>query len=276
MKPQTERTALPRLQFALLAAMVGIAPMPVLAAANEASGAPVATVNGRSIPQARFEHVLRERLAQGQQDSPELRSFLKQSLINLEVLAQESVARGLDKNPEVQLAIDLARQQILANVYQVELLRKNQPGDAALKSEYEKIKAQMGDKEYRARHILLKTEDEAKEALAQLAKGGKFETIASERSLDTGSKANGGDLNWAPAGRYVKPFADALVKLKKGETTRAAVQTQFGWHIIQLQDERPLKVPSFDESKGQLVQMMNQQALQKAVTDLRAKAKVTE
>jgi len=241
-----------------------------------AAGAPVATVNGRPIPQARLEFVLRERLAQGQQDSPELRSFLKQSLINLEIQAQEAAARGLEKNPEVVLAIELARQNILASIYQSEFMRKNQPGDAALKSEYDKIKAQMGDKEYRARHILVKTEDEAKEALAQLAKGGKFETIASERSLDTGSKANGGDLNWAPAGRYVKPFADALVKLKKGETTRAPVQTQFGWHIIQLQDERALKVPSFDESKGQLVQMMNQQALQKAVADLRAKAKVTE
>lgn len=241
-----------------------------------ANGQTIATVNGKAIPQARLEFLLRERLAQGQQDSPELRTFLKQSLINLEIQSQESVKRGLDKSAEVQLALELARQNILASVYQSDFVRKNQPNDAALKTEYERIKTQMGDKEYRARHILVKTEDEAKEALGQLGKGNKFEAIASEKSLDTGSKANGGDLNWAPAGRYVKPFADALTKLKKGETTKAPVQTQYGWHIIQLQDERPLKVPTFDESKGQLVQMMSQQALQKAVGELRSKAKITE
>jgi peptidyl-prolyl cis-trans isomerase C len=239
-------------------------------------GGPIATVNGKAIPQSRLELLVKERIAQGQQDTPELRSFLKQELINREVLLQESLKRGLDKNPEVVMQLDMMRQGVLVAAFLQDHLRKNKPSDASLKSEYDRIKAQQGDKEYRARHILVKTEEEAKDTLAQLAKGGKFEALASERSIDTGSKANGGDLNWAPPGRYVKPFADALTKLKKGETTKAPVQTQFGWHIIQLQDERAMKVPTFDEAKGQLVQMMSQQALQKMVADLRSKAKITE
>jgi peptidyl-prolyl cis-trans isomerase C len=245
-------------------------------AAAPAPNGTIATVNGKPISQAKLELLVHERVAQGQQDSPELRSYLKQELINREVLQQESVKRGLDKNEQVMLQLDMVRQGVLVAAVQQDYLHKNQPNEAALKSEYERIKAQQGDKEYRARHILVKTEEEAKDALAQLAKGVKFETIASEKSLDTGSKANGGDLNWAPPGRYVKPFAEALTKLKKGETTKTPVQTQFGWHVIQLQDERPLKVPSFEEAKKQLVQMMSQQSLQKLVADLRSKAKITE
>jgi peptidyl-prolyl cis-trans isomerase C len=243
---------------------------------NQNQNETVATVNGKPISQAKLEIMVRERVAQGQQDSPELRSFLKQELINREVLYQESVKRGLDKNPDVALQLEILRQNLLVAALLQEQVRKNQPNEAALKTEYERIKAQQGDKEYRARHILVKTEEEAKDALAQLAKGGKFEAIASEKSIDNGSKGNGGDLNWAPAGRYVKPFAEALTKLKKGEVTKAPVQTQYGWHVIQLQDERPFKMPTFDELKGQLAQMMGRQTVEKVVADLRSKAKITE
>jgi peptidyl-prolyl cis-trans isomerase C len=260
-----------------LAALLFIAPVAAQekGAAQPADGV-IATVNGKAIPQNRLDILVRERVAQGQQDSPELRSFLKQELINREVIQQEAAKRGLDKHADVVLQLDMMRQGVLVAAFLQDHLRRNQPNDAALKTEYDRIKAQQGDKEYRARHILVKTEEEAKDTLAQLAKGAKFEALASERSLDTGSKGNGGDLNWAPSGRYVKPFADALTKLKKGETTKTAVQTQFGWHIIQLQEERAMKVPTFDEAKGQLVQMLSQQALQKVVADLRAKSKISE
>lgn len=266
-----------RLISAPLAALLFVAPV-----AAQEKGAPqpangvVATVNGKAIPQAKLEILVRERVAQGQQDSPELRSFLKQELINREVIQQESVKRGLDKNPDVVTQLEMMRQGVLVAAFLQDHLRRNKPNDTTLKTEYDRIKAQQGDKEYRARHILVKTEEEAKDTLAQLAKGAKFEALASERSLDTGSKGNGGDLNWAPPGRYVKPFAEALTKLKKGETTKTAVQTQFGWHIIQLQDERAMKIPTFDEAKGQLTQMLSQQALQKVVADLRSKAKISE
>ena len=273
------KTHFPLLLGVSLAAMLAAVPAPAPtkgAAAAPAQSETIATVNGKPISEAKLELLVRERVAQGQQDSPELRSFLKQELINREVIHQESVKRGLDKNPDVQLQLDMVRQGVLVAAFLQDHLKRNQPSEAALKSEYERIKSQQGDKEYRARHILVKTEEEAKEAIDQLAKGVKFETIAAEKSLDTGSKNNGGDLNWAPPGRYVKPFADALTHLKKGEITQTPVQTQFGWHVIQLQDERALKVPSFEEAKGRLVQMLSQQSLQKVVSDLRSKAKISE
>jgi peptidyl-prolyl cis-trans isomerase C len=248
------------------------------AAASPGSGAngTVATVNGKPISQAKLEMLVRERVSQGQKDSPELRSFLKQELINREVIMQEALKRGLDKQPEVTAQLDIVRQGVLVAAFLQDHLRTNRPSDSALKEEYERIKARQGEKEYRARHILVKTEQEAKDTVTQLANGAKFETLASERSLDTGSKGNGGDLDWAPPGRYVQPFAEALTKLKKGETTKTPVQTRFGWHVIQLQDERPLKMPSYDDSRKRLVQMLSQQSLQKVVAELRSKAKITE
>jgi len=269
--------------YRLIAAPLAAMMLSVPAVAQDKGAAPaapaagtVATVNGKAIPQARLDMAVRSRVAQGQPDSPELRNALKQELITREVMHQEALKRGLDKNAEVLSQVEFLKQEVLIQAVLQDYAKKNQPTDAVLRAEYDKIKAQQGDKEYRARHILLKTEDEAKDTLAQLTKGAKFEALASERSLDTGSKTNGGDLNFAPPARYVKPFADALTKLKKGETTKIPVQTQFGWHIIQLTDERAMKVPTFEEAKDRLAQMLAQQSLQKVVADLRSKAKIIE
>jgi peptidyl-prolyl cis-trans isomerase C len=267
--------------YRLIAVPLAVLMLSVPAAAQDKGAAPaaagtVATVNGKAIPQSRLDMAVRARVAQGQPDSPELRAALKQELITREVVHQEALKRGLDKNPEVLQQVEVLKQEVLIQALLQDYARKNHPTEAVLRAEYDKIKAQQGDKEYRARHILVKTEEEAKDTLAQLAKGAKFETLASERSLDTGSKANGGDLNFAPPARYVKPFAEALTKLKKGETTKTPVQTQFGWHIIQLTDERAMKVPTFEEAKDRLAQMMAQQSLQKVVAELRAKSKITE
>jgi len=245
-------------------------------AAKPPAGGAVATVNGAAIPQSRLELFVRQAIAQGQADSPELRNAVKQELIAREIVVQEALKKGLDKSPDFTAQLDMLRQQLLLQLYQQDFPRTHQPAAAAMRGEYDKLKAQQGDKEYRARHILVKTEEEAKEVLGQLSKGGKFEQIASEKSLDTGSKASGGDLNWAAPGNYVKPFSDALTKLKKGETTRTPVQTQFGWHVIQLTDERALKMPSYDELKPRIAQAMTQQSLQKAIQDLRTKAKIVE
>jgi peptidyl-prolyl cis-trans isomerase C len=143
-----------------------------------------------------------------------------------------------------------------------------------MKKEYEKVKAQSGGKEYKARHILVETEDEAKQIIGQLKKGGNFEKIAADKSKDSGSKAKGGDLDWSPANRYVPQFSQALTKLKKGQTTDAPVQTQFGWHVIRLDDERVAKFPSFEVAKPQIEKQMQQQAINKLIADVRAKAKV--
>jgi peptidyl-prolyl cis-trans isomerase C len=148
--------------------------------------------------------------------------------------------------------------------------KANPISDAALHKEYDTIKSQLGDKEYKVRHILVDKEDEAKEIIASLQKGEKFEKLA-ERSKDPGSKANGGDLDWNAPANFVKPFSDAMVKLEKGKFTATPVQTQFGWHVIKLDDTREAKVPSFDEVKPQLTQRLQGQHLDEYFRDLRSK-----
>ena len=236
--------------------------------------AQAARVNGVAIPQARLDALVKGNTQPGQPESPEMRARLKDILINLELVTQEAQKMGLERNPEVAQQLEVTRQQILQQAYLQEYMKKNPVSDAEMKKEYDRVKAQAGDKEYKVRHILVETEDEAKQIIAQLKKGGNFEKIAADKSKDTGSKTRGGDLDWSPAGRYVPPFAQAITKLKKGQTTDTPVQTQFGWHVIRLDDERASKFPSFEEAKPAIQQQMQQQLAQKAINDLRAKAKI--
>lgn len=255
----------------LLAALLG-------ATAAHAQNAP-AKVNGVTIPQQRVDFFVKNLVAQGQADTPELRSRVRELLINRELLSQEAARRGLDKTLEVRMQMDLTRQDILANSLMREVMRGAATvNEDAVRKEYEQLKAQLGTREFRARHILVEKEDEAKDIIAQIKKGASFEKLAAERSKDPGSKVRGGDLDWSPAGQYVKPFADALNRLKKGQMTDSPVQTNFGWHVIRVEDERPAKVPSFDQVKGNLQQQMQQQAqkqvFEKTISELRAKAKI--
>ena len=243
----------------------------VVAADIQAQGA---RVNGREISASRIDAVVKSQLAQGQPDSPELRARVRDELINREIVAQEAQKRGLDKQQEVTTRIDLARQEILVSAYLNDYLKTNPITEDAMKKEFERVKTQLPAKEYKAHHILVEKEDEARGLIAQIKKGANFEKLASANSKDQGSKGKGGELDWSPAERYVKPFGDALGKLKKGQVTDAPVQSQFGWHVIRLDDERATKVPGYDEVKPQLQQMMQNQAIQKAVAELRAKAKV--
>ncbi len=237
-------------------------------------GGTVAKVNGIAIPQSRLDLVIKAATAQGQPDSAEMRNALRENLITEEVLTQEAIKKGLDRNPDVVTQIDLARQGILIRAYQADFMRNNPVSDDELRKEYESVKSQMGDKEYKARHILVETEQEAKDLVASLKKGGVFEKLASERSIDTGSKSNGGELGWSSAAVYVKPFSDALTKLKKGETTSQPVQTPFGWHVIRLDDVRTAVPPSFDEVKQNMQQRVLQRKFAAVVESLRKNAKV--
>jgi peptidyl-prolyl cis-trans isomerase C len=194
-------------------------------------------------------------------------------MINRELMVQEGAKRGLDKNPETAARLSFSRQDVLSNAYVQDVLRANPVTDDAVKKEYERIKAQSA-KEFKVRHILVDKEDEAKDIIAQIKKGASFEKLATEKSKDPGSKENGGDLNWSMPSRFVKPFGDALAKLKKGQMTDTPVQTNFGWHIIRVDDERAAKLPGFDEAKPQLQQGLQNQAVEKAIADLRAKAKI--
>lgn len=232
-----------------------------------------ALVNGVSIPQSRVDFAVQAELAQGQADTPELRKNIRENLIKRELITQAAKKLNLDKSPEVQQEMDFAKQSVLINAFLMDYMKKNPISEEVLKQEYEARKAKLGDKEYNARHILVGTEAEAKAIIAQLGKKAKFEKLAA-KSKDTGSAAQGGSLGWAVPGTYVPPFAQALQSLKKGEYTKEPVQTQFGWHVIQLVDERPIKVPAFEEVKPQLQQRLQQQAVQKAIADLQANAKV--
>ena len=205
------------------------------AAAHAQSGA-VAKVNGVTIPQSRADILIKEMAAQGRPDTPEMRDAIKQELINREVVAQEAVKKGLDKKPEVAIQIDLQRQAVLINAYLQDYLQANPITDDAVKKEYERVKATAATREYKVRHILVESEDEAKQITAQLKKGASFDKLAAEKSKDQGSKGRGGDLDWATPARYVPAFGQAITKLKKGQLTDAPVQTQFGWHVIRVDD----------------------------------------
>ncbi len=255
-------------RIALLAA--GLA----LASSAPAQEGALAKVNGVVIPQSRADILLKEMAAQGRPDTPEMRDAIKQELINREIVAQEAVRKGLNKKPEVALQIDLQRQAVLVNAYLQDYLQAHPVTDDEVKKEYERVKASAATREYKVRHILVETEDEAKQIIAQLRKGGNFEKLAAEKSKDQGSKGRGGDLDWATPARYVPEFGQAITKLKKGQLSDPPVKTQFGWHVIRVDDERAAKFPSLEEAKPQIEQQMRQQTVHKAFADLRAKAKV--
>ena len=245
----------------------------VVASAYAQEGA-LAKVNGVTIPQSRADILMKEMAAQGRPDTPQMRDAIRQELINREIVAQEAVKKGLHKRPEVATQIDLQRQAVLINAYLQDYIKAHPVSDDEVKKEYERVKESAGTREYKVRHVLVETEDEAKQIIAQVKKGASFEKLAGEKSKDQGSKGRGGDLDWATPARYVPAFGQAITKLKKGQMTEAPVQTQFGWHVIRLDDERPAKFPAFEEAKPQIEQQMRQQTVNKAFTDLRAKAKI--
>lgn len=255
-------------KFAALAIVGALAIQPAYAEDKSA-----AMVNGVSIPQSRVDFMAKSLAARGQQDSPELRKELREAAISQELITQEAIKLGLDKKPDVVTALELSKQNVLISAFQQEYVNSHPVSEEQMLQEYDKLKAKLGNKEFNARHILVATEEEAKAIIAQLGKKGKFEKLA-EKSLDAGSAKQGGSLGWGPAINYVPPFANALLNLQKGEYTKAPVESQFGWHVIKLDDTRELKVPPFEELKPQLQQRLQQQAIQKAIADLKAKAKI--
>ena len=240
-------------------------------AAAAAPAAPAAGASKELFPKAYFDLLVKERLSQGQPDTPELRNAIREELNTRELLAREAKKKGLDKSPDVKTQMELAAQTVLVRDFVSEWVKENPVPDAALRKEYDQIKSQIGDKEYKVRHILVDKEDESKEIIAALQKGEKFEKLA-ERSKDPGSKDKGGDLDWNAPGNFVKPFSDAMVATPKGKFTTKPVQTQFGWHVILVEDVREAKIPSFEEVKPQLQQRMQAQMLDQYFRELRAKS----
>ena len=240
-------------------------------ASKAAPKADAAPAGKQLFPPQQYDFMLKERLAQGAQDTPELRQAVREELNTRELLAREARKQGIDKTADMKAQMDLAAQTVLVRAYVADWIAKNPIPEADLRKEYDAIKGQIGDKEYKVRHVLVEKEDEAKEIVAELQKGAKFDELAKARSKDPGSKDRGGDLDWNAPTNFVKPFGDAMKVTPKGKFTAQPVQTQFGWHVIMVDDVRDAKVPTYEEVKPQLQQRLQAQWLDKYFKDLRAK-----
>ena len=239
-----------------------------------AAQAPVATVNGVAVPRARMDYLMQQQKARGAQDNEQMRAMVREELVNREIIQQEAQRSGLARNPEVQAQVDLARQEIIVGAYIRDWVRKHPVTDAEVQKEYERAKQQTGDKEYRARHILVETEAEAQGLITELKKGAKFDELAEKHSKDTGTKERGGDLDWSLPSAYERQFSEAMVKLEKGKVTEAPVQTRYGYHVIRLDDVRPMSFPPLADVRPRIQQQLVQSRVQELIEGLRAKAKV--
>jgi peptidyl-prolyl cis-trans isomerase C len=253
------------------------------AAKGAAKGAPkaagkggdaIARVNGVPVPKSRLDAMILQQQQRGTPDNEQTRAMVRDELVNREIVAQEAAKAGLAKNPEVQAQIDSARQEILVGAYVRDWLRKHPVTDTEVQQEYDRAKGQTGDQEYKARHILVETEDQAKAMIADLKKGAKFEELATKNSKDSGTKERGGDLDWNVPGVFDKQFSEAMTKLEKGKYTETPVRTRFGFHVIQLDDVRAVKFPALAEVKPRIQQQLVQGKIEELVRGLRAKAKI--
>ena len=249
-------------------------------AASTATSAPAAgeiaaTVDGAPITKAQLDAIMQQQAGQGMPDTPDSRKMVVDNLALQILISKAATAKGLDKTPEVASNLEMARQSILANAFVKDYIKTATVSDEALKAEYEAFKTKNGAIEYKARHILVKTEEEAKGIIAKIKKDIKsFDGLAKANSMDPGSKANGGDLGWFNPSGMVPEFGAAIAKLEKGKFTEEPVKTQFGYHVIVLDDSRATPVPAFDDVKAQLTQQLQQKNLKKMLDEVKAKAKI--
>ena len=233
----------------------------------------IAVVNGKAVPKSRVDTLLTQAQRGGQAMTPEMQVQARDQVVLREIFAQEAEKRGIAAHADFRAQMELARQSILIRELFEDYRKKNPISDDVARVEYDKFKAQATGTEYRARHILVEKEDEAKALIVQIKDGAKFDELAKKHSKDPGSGANGGDLDFAKVDSYVPEFGQAMAKLKKGEMTEAPVKTQFGYHIIRLEDTRDATFPAFDDVKAQIKQRLEQVTMQRYQDDLRAKAK---
>ena len=251
--------------------LAALLPVQAHAADSTSADATIARVNGVSIPKTRFDMIMQSQTAQGQQDTPEFREEPR------EVLAQEALRQKLDKNPAFIAQMDAMRQQILLGILFENFLKVSTPNELQMREEYDRVKAEnekTGEREYLVRHILVKEQEEARAIIAKIKGGDDFSAIAREKSLDPGSKDNGGELGWSGADRYVAPFGNAVRSLNKGELGAEPLQTSYGWHVIQVLDERVPAMPPFEQVSEQIKENLVGKARDQLVDELRAKAKI--
>ncbi|HTK99487.1 MAG TPA: peptidylprolyl isomerase [Pseudomonadales bacterium] len=244
-------------------------------AVSVAKEAPAATVNGTPISQRMVDLIAKRGVGAGRPDTPEARSTIIDQLTLQVVLSEEALKKGLDKSPEVAEQMAALKQSVLANAYVEDFIKNNPVSDEAVKAAYDRIKGTITGNEYQARHILVDKESEAKEIIAKLKKDpGAFAKLAIERSKDEGSKDRGGDLGWFDLKRMDPAFGAAVSKLEKGTFTEEPVKTQFGYHVILLEDVKPIEAPPIEDVKTQLTQQIQQQNVKKQIETLKAAAKI--
>ena len=253
--------------------LISIAALSAIALTPVAHAADAATVNGKPIKQSWVDFIMNDAKARGQKGDGLEKAVLNE-LIGSELAYQEASKNGFDKKADIATAAEIGKRKLIVNAFLADYMDKHPVSDADTKNAYEQYKKEMGDKEYKAQHILVKTEAEAADILAKLNKGDDFAKLAKENSLDPGSKVKGGDLGWFPLAGMVKPFSDAVSSLKKGATVAAPVQTHFGWHIIKLTDSRATKVPPYSKAKEGLKRTLQQRELEKLMLGLKEKAKI--
>ncbi len=267
LKTPAARAALAPVLLALLL------PLAALVAAPAAQAQNIAIVNGKPVPKARLDVLLDQAAKAGQPVTPELQSRARDEVVLREIFVQEALKRGMANTADFKAQMELARQAILIRDLFADYSKKHPVSDAEAQAEYDKYKAQAGGTEYKARHILVDKEDEAKALIAKIKAGAKFDDVAKKNSKDTGSAPNGGELGFAKAESYVPEFATALKNLKKGEMTSAPVKSQFGYHIIELEDTRPASFPAFDDVKDKVKQRIEQVRMQQFQEEMRKAAK---
>jgi peptidyl-prolyl cis-trans isomerase C len=255
------------MNFKISAVLIGILVLPVAVMAQN-----LTTVNGKPVPLARVDALVKT-ATHGQEAPPEVKAQARDQVVMREIFAQEAEKQGVPNTADYKMQLDLVRQTVLINTLFQNFIKSHPVSDAEAQAEYTKIKAEQSGTEYHARHILVDSEDDAKKMIAQIKAGAKFEDLAKKSSKDTGSAENGGDLDWAKPTAYVPEFSTALQGLKKGQMTETPVKTQFGYHIIRLEDTRTAQFPAFDEVKEKVKQQLQQVKLQEYEEKLRKSAK---
>ncbi|MCB1921754.1 MAG: peptidylprolyl isomerase [Candidatus Competibacteraceae bacterium] len=234
---------------------------------------PVAVVNGKPISKATFEQYAQQLRNRAKTDTPEASKALVDQLVMEELLVQEANKEKLADDPQIKQQLEIVKRSLLASTVVRRMLSENAPSEDAIKKEYETATAAMKGKEYKAAHILVDSEDKAKEVIAELKKGGDFAELAKTKSSDS-SAANGGDLGWFTPSMMVPPFAQAVAKMEKGKFSEEPVQTPFGWHVILLEDTRDATPPSLDELKPQIQQMLQSKMVNDYLEKLKSGAKI--
>jgi peptidyl-prolyl cis-trans isomerase C len=244
-------------------------------AKDSAKGPNAATVNGIAISQKQVDMILKQQAAQGMPDNAESRKMIIDNLSLQIILAQDAAKKGLEKTPEVADQLEMVKQSIMAQAFVQDFIKTNPVTDAMLSAEYEKIKVQASGNQYKARHILVEKEEEAKDIIAKLKKDVKsFDALAKAKSKDPGSKDKGGDLGWFDPRGMVPEFGAAVAKLEKDKFTEEPVKSQFGYHVIMLEDTKANPIPTLEQVKPRLSQQVQQQNVQKMLDDVKAKAKI--